>query len=82
MNEKEEQAFKIAYEFYRKWREIVIETEEQWINWANDLTASFRPVYDCPLGHRLMESIFDTFSDLYRNGMKPLPADYFGRDDL
>ena len=82
MSEKEMQAFRIALEFYQKWREIVIETEEQWLTWAQDLTASFRPVYSCPLGHRLMESIFDTFSDLYRNGMKPLPADYFGRDDL
>ena len=82
MSEMEEKALRTACEFYQKWREIVIETEEQWIAWAQDLTASFRPVYGCPLGHRLMEAIFETFSDLYKNGMKPLPADYFGRDDL
>ena len=27
-------------------------------------------------------AVLDTLNDLYKNGMKPMPADYFGRDDL
>ena len=35
-----------------------------------------------PLGWHLMNAVLDTFNDLYKNGMKPVPAGYFGRDDL
>jgi len=82
MNETEERAFKIAFEFYRKWRDGVIETEDQWLAWAEDWKNAFAPVFKTPIGKHLAAAVFDAFSDMYRNGMKPMPADYFGRDDL
>lgn len=82
MNETEEKAFKVAFEFFRKWRENVIETDEQWLSWAEDWKNAFGPVFGTPIGKRLAFAVVDAFSDMYLNGMKPLPADYFGRDDL
>ena len=29
-----------------------------------------------------MYAVLDTFNDLYRDGAKPMPANYFGREDL
>lgn len=82
MNEKEEKAFKAAYGFYAKWRETVIETDEEWKKWAVEWNDTFSEVKDTPIGLRLADAVLDAFGDLYRNGMKPLPANYFGRDDL
>lgn len=84
MNENEEKAFKKAYEFYQYWRETVIETDEQWSQLADDVTM-FVHVVDVdnnPLAGRLLKAVLDTLNDLYKGGMKPMPAGYFGRDDL
>lgn len=84
MNENEERAFKAAYCFYAKWRETVIETDEQWQALADDVGRFAREtdVDHCQLAGRLLTAILDTLNDLYRGGMKPMPAGYFGRDDL
>lgn len=84
MNENEEKAFKAAYGFYAKWRETVIETDEQWQELADDveLFAKETDVDHCPLAGHLLIAILDTLNDLYKDGMKPMPAGYFGRDDL
>ena len=37
MNEKEEKAFRLAIGFYQKWREGIIETDEQWGQFAEDV---------------------------------------------
>lgn len=84
MNENEEKAFKAAYGFYAKWRETVIETDEQWQELADDVGrfAVEIDVDNNPLAGHLLTAVLDTLNDLYKDGMKPMPAGYFGRDDL
>lgn len=84
MNENEEKAFRAAYGFYSKWRETVIETVAQWDELADDVRkfAVDMDVDHNPLAWHLLTAILDTLNDLYRGGMKPMPAGYFGRDDL
>ena len=84
MNEKEKESFRFAFEFYDKWRAVIIETQEQWEEFARDV-GRLNDDMDTdhnPLGARLMMAVVETFNDLYRGGMKPVPAGYFGRDDL
>ena len=80
MNENEENAFRVVYEFCKKWRETVIETDEQWKQLAEDVGGIGRQ--DNPLMFRLLTAVLDYLNDLYMDGMKPMPAGYFGRDDL
>lgn len=84
MNEHEEKAFKKAYEFYQYWRETVIETDEQWSQLADDVRmfSMDMDIDHNPLAAHLLTAVLDTLNDLYKNGMKPMPAGYFGRDDL
>lgn len=82
MNEMEENAFKAAIAFYQKWRETVIETDEQWLQFAVEWQKVFEPVFDCPIGKHLSFAVSYAFSELYKDGAKPMPAGYFGRDDL
>lgn len=84
MNDMEINAFRIVYKFYAKWRETVIETQEQWEQFAADVGLMGREldIDHNLLGWRLMQAVLDHFNDLYMNGMKPMPANYFGRDDL
>ena len=84
MNEKEENAFRLAIAFYQKWREGIIETEEQWSQFAEDVGrfVADADCDNCPLAWRLICALLDTFNDLYKNGMKPIPANYFGRNDI
>ena len=82
MNEAEENAFRVVYGFYKKWRENVIETQEQWDEFAEDVGKTITAMDVNPLGFRLMTAVLDHINDLYRDGMKPMPAGYFGRDDL
>ena len=82
MNEQEETAFRDAYLFYRKWRETVIETDEQWEELARDVGEFGRKHSACQLARNLIAAVLDTLNELYKGGMKPMPANYFGRDDL
>jgi len=84
MNEKEKQSFRLVFEFLEKWRGTVIETEEQWAQLAEDTGKLGRDldIDNNPLGWRLMIAALDYINDLYQNGMKPIPAGYFGRDDI
>ena len=84
MNEKERQAFALVYTFYEKWRETVIETDGQWKQFAEDVgkLGVDLDIDHSPLGWHLMNAVLDTINDLYRDGKKPMPAGYFGRDDL
>lgn len=84
MNEQEERAFRLAIAFFQKWRETVIETDEQWTALADDV---HRYVVEsdsdhCMLARHLIEAVMDTLNDLYKDGRKPMPANYFGRDDI
>ena len=82
MNENEERAFREVYQFYAKWRETVIETDEQWLAFARDVQKTGADLEGNRLGERLLSAAVETISDLYKNGMKPMPAGYFGREDL
>ena len=84
MNENEENAFRAAYMFYERWRETVIETDEEWKLLAEDVGLYVRNTdadHNILAGH-LLTAVLDTLNDLYKDGMKPMPAGYFGRDDL
>lgn len=84
MNDKEELAFKLAIAFYAKWREVIIETDEQWEELAEDggKYAAGADVDNCILAGRLLIALMDTFNDLYHGGAKPVPANYFRRADI
>ena len=84
MNEKEKQSFRLVFEFLEKWRGTVIETEEQWAQLADDTGKLGRDldIDHNPLGWHLMYGMLETFNDLYKDGRKPVPSGYFGRDDL
>lgn len=84
MNEAETRIFQKIFSFYEKWRNTVIETDEQWNRFADEvgLLGKDPDVNGSPLGWNLLTAVLDTFNTLYKNGMKPMPAGYFGRDDL
>jgi len=84
MTDNEEKSFKLCYQFYSRWREITIETDKQWEDFAEDVgrLAADLSAVPCPLGQHLLEAVLDSINDLYKNGMKPVVASYFGRDDL
>ena len=84
MNEKENESFRFVYQFYDKWRGTIIETQEQWNQFAKDVgqLGIDLDIDHNPLGWHLMNAAIDTINDLYKGGMKPVPAGYFGSDDL
>jgi len=84
MNDKERAAFSLAFSFYEKWREKPIETEAQWSAFAEDVGRYVRKAdcSNCRLAWHLLEGVLATFNDLYKDGKIPLPANYFGREDL
>ena len=84
MNDKEQNAFRLAYRFYEKWRSQIIETQEQWNELSADVGtfAKEADVDHCALAGHMLMAMLETINDLYRDGMKPVPANYFGRDDL
>ena len=84
MNDKEENAFRLVYRFYDKWRSQTIETQEQWDEFSADV-GTFAKEADmdhCPLACRLIYGAMEAINDLYKGGMKPVQVNYFGRDDL
>ena len=84
MTENEEKTFRICFGFYAKWRKVIIETDEQWNEFAADvgrLGIALEEVF-CQLGGHLYEAVIDGICDLYKGGMKPVPVNYFGRGDL
>ena len=84
MNDKEKAAFRAAFLFYDKWREIVIETQAQWDALAEDVGAYAKEndIDNCPIAWNLIVAVLETINDLYHDGRKPGPANFFGRDDL
>ena len=84
MNDKERTAFSLAFSFYEKWREKPIETDAQWSTFAEDVGRYVRDAdcSNCRLAWHLLEGVLATFNDLYKDGKVPLPANYFGREDL
>ena len=82
MNENEERAFRMVYAFFSEWREQIIETDEQWQALAEEIGEMVRISQDNPLMFKLLTAVLDYFTELYKDGRKPMPAGYFGRDDL
>lgn len=82
MNELEQKAFRIIVDFYNKWRSTIIETEEQWDELAADVGRIGEMSGSCPLLFHLLTAALETLNELYKDGRKPVPANYFGRDDL
>ena len=83
MNEKEINSFGIIYKFYDKWRSVIIEGD-MWNDFAKDVEqlGLDLDIEHNPLGWHMMEAVLETINDLYKDGMKPVPANYFGRDDI
>ena len=83
MNEKEVNSFGIVYRFYEKWRSVIIEGS-MWDDFAKDVGQLGRDldIDHNPLGWHLMLAVLETINDLYKDGMKPVPAGYLGRDDM
>ena len=81
MSEQEQTAFRAVYAFYDRWRETVIETDEEWTRFAKDASETSRAL-DENLGWRLLLAAIDAINDLYRGGKKPEAVGYLGRADL
>ena len=84
MNEMENKAFRLVYAFLEKWRVTVIDTDEQWQQLGADVGQLGRDldIDHNQLGFNMMEAALDYLNFLYQDGMKPMPAGYFGRDDI
>ena len=82
MNEQEEAAFRAAYRFLAKYRETVLENDEQWLAYARDVGQVSADLDDNPLAQFLLGAVVEYRGFLYKDGMKPMPANYFGRDDI
>lgn len=84
MTDKEKHAFRLVFDWYQKWREVIIETDEQWNDFAVSVGNLARDldVDNSPLGSHLMMAVIGTINDLYKDGKKPVPANYFGREDM
>lgn len=84
MSGEEKESIRLAIGFYMKWREGVIETEEEWGRFAAETGELVRDMSRCysRIGLHLFDAVMTTFDELYRNGRKPVPDNYFGRDDL
>ena len=82
MNEQEENAFRTVFSFFSEWRETIIETDEQWQALADEVGDMVRISNGNPLMFKLLTAVLDYLNDLYKGGMKPMPANYFGRDDM
>lgn len=83
MNELEDRAFKAVHAFYQKWREKVIQSEADWEDLARDVGVFIENGFqDCILARNLITAVLDTLNELYADGKTPMPANYFGRDDL
>ena len=84
MNEKENESFRFVYQFYDKWRGTIIETHDQWNQFAKDVEklGLDLDIGHNPLGWHLMNAVLDTFNDLYSGGKVPKIPDYIGRSDL
>lgn len=84
MTENEQKSFEICFRFYSRWREFTIDTDRQWEQFAEDVgkLAADLSAVPCPLGQHMLEAVLDSINDLYKNGMKPVTDDYFGRADL
>ena len=84
MSEKERRSFGTAYAFYEKWRDQIIETDEQWDQFAKDVgkLSIDLDVDHNPIGRNLFHGLLETFNELYKDGKKPMPDNYFGRNDL
>ena len=82
MNEQEETAFRVVYQFLSKYRETILETDEQWLAFAEDVGKTSAENEGNTLAQLLLSACIEYISFLYKNGMKPVPANYFGRDDV
>lgn len=82
MPEEDGKVFGEAYELYEKWRSVLIETPEQWIQVTNEMHAFVCRHEASRLALRLAIGIMDTLDDLYKGGQRPPVADYLGRGDL
>ena len=82
MNENEERSFRMVFSFFSEWRDTVIETDEQWQALAEEIGDMIRISQGDQLMFNLLTAVLDYFTYLYKDGKKPMPAGYFGRDDL
>ena len=82
MPEEDGKTFYDIYQLYEKWRGIEINTIDLWMAVTNELYDFVVAHGSSPLAVRLAIGVMDTFDDLYKDGLKPAIADYFGRSDL
>ena len=82
MPEEDGKIFGEAYTLYEKWRSVLIDKPEQWIQVTNEMQAFVSRHENSRLALRLAIGIMDTLDDLYKGGKRPPVADYLGRSDL
>lgn len=84
MTDNEQKAFRMVFQFCEKWRDTVMETDDQWLAFgkeAGGMSKQFS-MEGNTLGFKLLTAALEWFNELYLGDKKPAKAGYFGRDDL
>ena len=82
MPEEDGKIFGEAYTLYEKWRSVLIDKPEQWIQVTNEMQELCLKHPGNRLAMRLAIGLMDTIDDLYHDGAVPAVPDYIGRGDL
>ncbi len=84
MPDEENRVFSDFYQIYSKYRGHEMTTDEDWGNLAKEVAAcaELHHWQTCALAKWMANMIMDTMNDLYKNGNKPVIADFIGREDL
>ena len=82
MPEEEGKIFGEAYRLYEKWRGVLIDTSDKWMQVTNDFYQFVAGNNSNPLAVHLAVGIMDTFDEMYHDGKQPVIEGYLGRSDL
>lgn len=84
MPDEDAKIFSEAFEIYNKYRWAEMTSDDQWIAFTDDVRdfADKHKWKENTLAARIGVMLLEVFSELYRDGKKPVIPNYFGRDDL
>lgn len=84
MTEKERKIFQDFYKVYDKYRDRVLESDDDWKEFVTEVCAlGVKHGWETdPLANHMAMCILDTFNDMYKDHQQPAPVGFFDRGDL
>ena len=84
MTDKEREIFRDFYKVYEKYRDHLLETDDDWKRFATDVcTLGAKHDWEHnPLASNLAMCVLDTFNEMYKDHQHPEIAGFFDRGDL